>query len=107
MVERLTDDYAAQIREKWTEERIGCHCQPYRKPCTYHEGMLDGTDLAAQFLLSQLREQREVIEEAMKDHVRFHSYVGNEDGVLIPVPCTICDAALAALSPVADERTEP
>ena len=45
-----------------------------------------------------VREQREVIEAAMKDHARFHSYVGNEDDVLIPVPCTICDA-LAALAP--------
>ena len=64
MVKRLTDDYAAQIRDKWMDERIGCHCQPYRKPCTYHEGMLDGTDIAAQFFLSQLREQREALERA-------------------------------------------
>ena len=54
-----TDDYAAQIRDKWLDERIGCWCEPYRKPCAYHEGMLDGTDIAAQFFLSQLREQRE------------------------------------------------
>ena len=50
-----------------------------------------------------VREQREVIEAAMKDHARFHSYVGNEDGVLIPVPCTICIAARASLPPNTEE----
>ena len=49
-------------------------------------------------LLSQLREQRERAEIAE---------LGNEDNVLIPVPCTICIAARASLPPVADERTEP
>lgn len=27
--------------------RAGCECEPYRKPCQYHEGTLDGVDLAA------------------------------------------------------------
>jgi hypothetical protein len=43
----VSDDIAAKVKAKWDEARKDCDCAPYQKPCSYHEGMLDGTDLAA------------------------------------------------------------
>jgi hypothetical protein len=40
-------DIAARVNDEVFRSRLACYCGQYRKPCPYHEGMLDGTDVAA------------------------------------------------------------
>ena len=74
--------------------------------------MLDGTDIAAQFFLSQLREQREALEAFVTDESTdpcwfdHHGYCqAHGPG---PIPCHMQVARdLLALAPDTEEGTKP
>lgn len=49
------DEIARKVAEYVTESRSRCYCGKYRKPCGYHEGMQDGTDLVQDLLTGSYR----------------------------------------------------